>query len=200
MKKVMLMLMAVCCLTTYGQKKKPVKGKNTVAVSSSKKLVLGKVGEVSAEQLEKKNGILFYAMSGKDTLFSKPISKNDGVPTGLKITPVTASGAKLHALTWTQQKKAGDPKTKIENITETHTEIWDASAKKRVFENTNLVNNITEIVWLDPNKTASKTVDKIRREGLECIVTPQGDIVLKSKTQESKYVYDAAQQKFVAKK
>jgi hypothetical protein len=94
----------------------------------------------------------------------------------------------------------GDAKAKLEDITESHTEIWDVAAKKRVFENTNLVNHITEIVWLDPNKTASKTEQKIRREGMECTVSPQGDVLLKNKSSESKFGYDAAQGKFTAKK
>jgi hypothetical protein len=200
MKKILLLLCCLCGIVVSAQKKKPVKGKNTVAVASSKKLVLAKVGEVSAEQLEKKNGVVFYALSGKDTLFSSALQKDSGLPSDVKITPVTAGSAKLHSISWNQKKKIGDPKTKLENITESHTEIWDVAAKKRVFENTNSVNNITEIVWLDPNKTASKTVEKIRREGMECSVSPQGDVILKNKASDSKLGYDAAQGKFTAKK
>jgi hypothetical protein len=200
MKNMILLLMAVCSLGVYSQKKKPVKGKTTTAVVSSKKLVLAKVGEVSAEQLEKKNGVLFFAMAGKDTLFSKPLNAVAGVASDAKITPFSAGSAKLHSISWNQQRKVGDAKTKLEEITESHTEIWDTAAKKRLFENTNLVNHITEIIWLDPNKTASKTEQKIRREGMECSVSAQGEVVLKNKASESKFAYDAAQGKFVAKK
>lgn len=203
MKRLFLMVIAVCSFCASAQKKpggvkKPM-SRNTVTVSNSKKLVLAKVGEVAAEQLEKKNGVLFYALAGKDTLFSSAIEKG-AAPSDVKITPVSAGSTKLHSISWNQKKKIGDPKAKLENITESHTEIWNAAAKKRVFENTNSVNNITEIVWLDPNKTASKTVEKVRREGMECSVSPQGDVILKNKTSESRLAYDAALQKFVAKK
>jgi len=201
MKKILLLVMAVCSLSAYSQKKKTtVKTTTKTTTVSSKKSVLAKVGDITAEQTEKKNGVLFYAMAGKDTLFSKSIAKEAGIASDVKITPVSAGAAKLHSISWTQKKSVGDAKSKLENITESHTEIWDATARKRVFENTNSVNNITEIVWLDPNKTASKTVEKIRREGMECTVSPQGEVSLKNKASESKLVYDAAGQKYVAKK
>ncbi len=186
--------MIVCGLSAFGQKKKPVSKPAATA-----KNMLAKADDLSAEVIQKKNGAVFYALTGKDTLFSSPIPK-DGVPTQVKITPFTAGAAKLYGISWTQKKKLGDPKSKLENITESHTEIWDITAKKRVFENTNSVNNITEIVWLDPNKTASKTVEKVRREGMECSLMPTGDVILKSKSQETKYCYDPAGQKFVNKK
>jgi len=195
MKKVLLLLMIVCGLSAFGQKKKPA----AKPAATSKKTTLAKAENLSAEIFEKKNGLLFYALTGKDTLFSHPLPK-DGAPTEVKVMAFSSGAAKLHGISWNQKKKVGDPKVKLENITESHTEIWDVTSKKRVFENTNSVNNITEVVWLDPNKTASKTVEKVRREGMECNLMPNGDVVLKNKSQETKYCYDAAGQKFAVKK
>lgn len=198
MKNILLLLLAVLSLNAQAQKKKPVKKKPVAA--ASKNAVLAKADNLTAEMLDKKGAHFFYALSGKDTLFTKSIATKEGAPAEVKIIPFTSGGAKLHMISWQQKKKIGDAKTKLENITESRTEVWDVAAKKMVFENTYTVNNITEVVWLDANKTASKTEEKIRRGGTECTLSAQGDIVLKNKSQESKLVFDAKQQKFVAKK
>ena len=198
MKNFLLLLLAVFGLSAQAQKKKPAMKKP--AVTAFKKSVLAKADNLTAELLDKKDAHLFFVLAGKDTLFSKSVLKKDGTPADVKITGFTSGGTKLYFIAWQQKKKIGDAKTKLEDITESRTEVWDVAAKKMVFENTYTVNNITEIVWLDPNKTASKTEEKIRRGGMECTLSAQGDIVLKNKSQESKLAFDAKQQKFVAKK
>lgn len=199
MKKAFLLLfMVVLSCSVYGQKTKKTASKSKAA--TVKKTMLAKSDNLSAELLEKKDAHLFFALAGKDTLFSKSVPKKDGTPADVKITGFTSGGTKLYFISWHQKKKIGDAKTKLEDITETRTEVWDVAAKKMVFENTYTVNNITEIVWLDANKTASKTEEKIRRGGMECTLSAQGDIILKNKSQESKLAFDAKQQKFVAKK
>lgn len=199
MKKALLLFFSiVLSCSVYGQKAKKTAPKSKVA--TAKKTALAKSDNLTAELLEKKDAHLFFTLAGKDTLFSKPVQKKDGTPAEVKIVPFTSGGAKLHLISWQQNKKIGDAKTKLENITESRSEVWDVAAKKMVFENTYTVNNITEVVWLDANKTASKTEEKIRRGGAECTLSAQGDIVLKNKSQESKLTYNAAQQKFVAKK
>jgi hypothetical protein len=70
----------------------------------------------------------------------------------------------------------------------------------KVFENVQTVNNVSEIVWLDPNKTASKTVEKIKRDGMECAVSGECEVTLKNKTSQQVLVYDKAAGKFVPKK
>jgi len=197
MKKIFILALAVCSLSVVAQKKKP-SAKPASKVPS--KTIVAKHDNMLSEVVEKNNAFVFYTLVGKDTLFSKSLAKDGGIPSEVKISPVSAGGTKLHSISWNQKRKVGDPKIKLENITESHVEIWDAAAKNRVFENTNSVNNITEIIWLDPNKTASKTVEKIRREGMECIVSPQGDVTLKNKSSESKFAYDAAQKKFIPRK
>jgi len=194
---ILLLLLVVFSLTAYSQKKK-----TTAKAPAINKTILAKTGNISVELIEKKDTYKFYMMSGKDSLLIKFIQGRIGtnVPMDCKITPFTAKGAKLYSLTWTEKSTVGDAKTKLENITETHTEIWDVTAKTKLYENIQKVINITEIVWLDPNKTASKTQEKIRRDGFELTLTPEGDILLKNKTQQDKLTYDTAQKKFVSKK
>ena len=75
----------------HAQKKKnPAKATAKTVSTVFKKGILAKSGDVSAEQLEKKSGILFYAMSGKDTLFSKSLAKEAGIPADVKIASFTA--------------------------------------------------------------------------------------------------------------
>lgn len=176
------------------------KGKKTSAQPNAKKKVLAKSENITAELLEKKDNYKFYLLVGKDSLTIKSPSGKANVPVDCKIVPFTAKGTKLYSISWIEKSVVGDAKTKIENITYTHTQIWDIAGKAKIMDNVQMVNNITEIVWLDPNNTASKTVDKIRRDGFEFILTKDGDVILKNKTQEDRFSYDAAQKKFVGKK
>jgi hypothetical protein len=196
-KKILLLLLAICCFSGYSQKKKPV-----AKAPAAKKTVLAKSENITLELSEKKDSYRFYMLNGKDSVMIKFIQGRIGtnVPMDGKITPFTTKGTKLYSVTWTEKSTIGDAKTKLENITETHTEIWNIATKTKLFENVQKVNNITEIVWLDPNKTASKTQEKIKRDGFELALTPEGDIMLKNKTQQDKMTYDAGLKKFISKK
>ena len=55
-------------------------------------------------------------------------------------------------------------------------------------------------MFLDKLKQASETQQKIRREGFEFKLNPDGTIWLKNKTQESKLVYDTSKKEFDFKK
>jgi hypothetical protein len=200
-KKILLLLFCAFCLSANAQKsKKPAKAKVTTV--AAKKTILAKAETISAELLEKKDNYKFYLLAGKDSILIKNISGKIGtnVPADCKITPFTAKGTKLYSVSWVEKNTVGDAKTKLENITETHTEIWDVPNKAQLYANTKMVDNISEIVWLDPNKTASKTVDKIRRDGFELTLLPDGDINIKNKTQEDRLTFDAAQKKYVSVK
>jgi hypothetical protein len=196
-KKILLLLLAICCFSGYSQKNKPV-----AKAPAAKKTVLAKSENITLELSEKKDSYRFYMLNGKDSVMIKFIQGRIGtnVPMDGKITPFTTKGTKLYSVTWIEKSTIGDAKTKLENITETHTEIWNIATKTKLFENVQKVNNITEIVWLDPNKTASKTQEKIRRDGFELTLTPEGDIILKNKTQQDKMAYDASQKKYISKK
>jgi hypothetical protein len=198
-KNIFLAILIAVSLSAYSQKSKSSK---TGAKTAAKKTVLAKNAAFATELQEKNNGYKLYVLSGKDSLQLKTMStaKPENLPADAKLTPFAAKGAKLLSVSWNEKYTTGDPKSKVEAITETHTQIWDVAAKTKLFENVQKVNNITEIVFLDPNNTASKTVDKIRREGFELSLTPEGDIILKNKTQQDKLGYDAAQKKFLPKK
>lgn len=129
MKKIILLMLAVFSLSAYCQKnKKPVKA------PAAKKTVLAKSENITAELSEKKDSYRFYMLAGKDTLLIKYISGRIGanVPADCKITPFTANGTKLHSISWVEKSVVGDAKTKLENITETHTEIWNIPNKAKV--------------------------------------------------------------------
>lgn len=192
-----ILLLAIVLFTTIGYSQK---SKKPIKATAAKKTVLAKSEHISAELLEKTANYKFYLLAGKDSILIKDITGKIGtnIPTDCKITPFTAKGTKLYSVSWIEKTTVGDAKTKLENILQTHTEIWDIPSKAKILDNVQTVNNISEIVWLDPNKTASKTVDKIRRDGFEFTLAPNGDISLKNKTQEDKLTYDAAQNKFVS--
>ena len=199
MKKIILILFLTSICQSYSQKKKAVDPASTQIAT------LAKADNITAQLIENKAGYKFYLLvnsTGKpDTLFLKksPV-KNGTYPTDCKIKQFTVKGTKLYLVNWNEKTVVGNAKTRLENITYTHSEIWDISKKIRLLENIQTTNNITEIVWLDPNSTASKTVEKVRREGFEFTLTPDGDIMLKNKTQQDKLTYDAAEKKYIAMK
>ncbi len=174
--------------------------------SVSKTQSLAKAEGVQAILIEQTGPAVFYVVSGAgktaDSLLVKTVidKSAEKLPKEVKLKKLSLKGAPLIYVGWTEKKTLGDAKTKLENIVETHSEIWDPATKSRVFENTQTVNNITEIVWLDANKTASKTVDKIRRDGFEFTLNPDGGISLKNKTQQESLSYDADQKKYIAAK
>jgi hypothetical protein len=99
-------------------------------------------------------------------------------------------------LTWTEvtQNKTD---LKTEDITTIYSNIYEISSKKLVFYNTQLTNHITEKVFLDKMKQVSETQEKMRREGFEFTLNPDGSVKQKNKTQENKLVYDAAKMEYV---
>lgn len=196
MKKVFVLTLAVLSLSAHAQKKKPL------PKTSAKKNVLVKSGTNSAEWRETKKGNQIYFLTGKDSVSLKDFSgKMPEIPaTGCKLTPFNAKGTPLCLVSWQEKTTVGDVKTKLENITLTEYRIIDPAQKAVLHSNSYTVNNISEIVWLDPNKTASKTVEKVRREGFELSVQPDGDLVLANKTQTDKLSFDAAAKQYVAVK
>ena len=198
MKKLLLILITIVSLPAYSQKsKKPAKA------STAKITVLAKTGNLTAALTDQKGSAAFYLLSAKngktDSLLVKAIFNKavENLPSECKITLFTTKGQKLHLLSWNEKSTTGDVKSKQEITTETHSQVWDVAAKKMVYANVNKVINITEIVFLDPGKNASKTVEKVRRDGFEFGLTTEGDITLKNKTQQEKLSYDAAEKKYV---
>lgn len=156
MKKNLLLLCAVLCLTvSYGQKSKK---KTPVKATTSKVTTLAKTENITAGLLGDKANTRFYllvANKGKtDSLLVKMIvntadKEAPSLPAECKITPFTAKGQKLYSLSWTEKSTTGDPRNKVVQATDIHTQIWDLSGKDPVFTNVQTTKNITEILWLD---------------------------------------------------
>jgi len=198
MKKITLLLAAVLISgVSFGQKsKKPVKA------AASNKSVLAKSGNLTAELLKKKNDYSFYVIvdnkTSKDTLSLKSIpgaTTKENLPVNCTITPFNSKGTALYSIAWTEKNYTEIPDKK-EDKTTTVTEIWNAATKTQLHSNVQASTKITEILWLDKGKNASQTSEKMRNEGFVLTLSPEGDIILKNKTQENKLVYDAAENKY----
>ncbi|AWA30722.1 hypothetical protein HYN48_11860 [Flavobacterium magnum] len=192
MKKIALLLVFTLFTVSANAQKKKAPAKKTVA----KITTLAKTDNLSADMAGNKFMVSITDGKVKDTLFSRPFDPAKTLPADFKITPFTAKGAKLYAISWTQ-RNISETKLKNEEALTTFTEIWDAAAKKQILANNQITTKVSEIVYLDKNQTVSETQQKMRREGFELTITPEGDIVLKNKTQENRMTYDAGQQKFI---
>lgn len=193
MKKVVFVALVMLFSTTiYSQKKKSSK-----AAKASP--VLAKVDNLVAE-VKSGNFQLTINENGKpkDAIVIKATDVKFA-PTNCKLTSFKASGSTLYLLTWTEvtQNKTD---LKTEDITTIYSNIYEITSKKLVLYNTQLTNHIVEKVFLDRNKTASETQEKMRREGFEFTLNPDGSVTQKNKTQVNNLVYDALKMEYVASK
>jgi hypothetical protein len=133
----------------------------------------------------------------KDALFVKATDAKFA-PTNCKLTSFTANKTKLYLLTWTETTQIKANK-KTEDITSVYSVIYEITAKKQVFSNNQTTNHITEIVSIG-GTTATETQEKMRRDGFEFVLNPDGSVTQKSKKQENKWFYDATKMEYVAKK
>jgi len=184
MKKfILLTLIVLCNITSYSQKKK---------TTTTSKGILAKVDNLVAEV---KAGSFQLIIDGKDAIIIKPVDAKFS-PTDLKLKSFSASGVKLYLLSWTE-KTLNKSDLKTEDITTVYSSVYEVTSKKQVFYNTQLTNHIVEQVFLDKNKTASETQEKMRREGFEFTLNPDGSIIQKNKTQENKLVYDPTKMEYL---
>ena len=192
--KRLLILLAIALSTTTGfaqKKKTPVKSTKSATTSST-----AKVDNLTAE-VKGKTFQLTIAEKGKapDAITIKELV-SDVKPTDIKLSSFTANGTKLYFLQWTE-KSNSKTDIKTEDITMIYSVIYEIPNKKQVFSNYQKTTNIVEKVFLDRNKTASETQEKVRREGFEFILNSDGSVVQKGKTQQNNWTYDVAKQEFV---
>lgn len=192
MKKIFLFVcVALLSVNGYSQKKK-AGAKATTATA------FPKLDNLTAEV---KNGNFQVSISEKgkasDALIVKAADASFK-PTDCKLSSFTASGVKLYLLTWTEVNKTTTA-SKTEDKTTVYNVIYEVVAKKQVFSNYQLTNHITEKVSLG-GTAATETQEKIKREGFEFVLNPDGSVVQKNKTQQNNLVYDAAKMEFVSKK
>jgi len=198
MKKILLLL-AVVFISNIGFSQK---SKKTAAKpASAGRTVLAKTGGMTAELFKSKSDYQLYVLVNnkeKDTLSLKTFpaaTAKENLPANFAMTAFTSKGTPLYSLSWTEKSFTEIP-DKREDKTTTVTEIWNVATKTQLHSNVQVSTKITEILWLDKGKNASQTSEKIRNEGFAMTLSPEGDIVLKNKTQENKLVYDAAENKY----
>lgn len=194
MKKLFLLLVLLVSAVGFAQKGK---GK-----SATKNVILTTVDNISAEIISEKTGkrvVLFVKKEGKvDTLEVKKLDKVDFKPTNFTVKSFTTQGKKFYHVNWKEEIKT-DTKLKKENGFVTEDQIWDTETKTLLLGNVHKSSHIKETIFLDANKTASHDVEKNRSEGFEFILNADGSFVLKTKTQNSTYVYNTASSKYEMK-
>ena len=187
MKKIVfLVIIALSVNVNFAQKKK----------ATTQKTSSTKVDNLTAE-IKEKTFQLSISEKGKpaDAIIVKEINNNIK-PTDIKLSSFNASGTKLYLLQWTEKTNTKTD-LKTEDITTVYSVIYEITNKKQVFSNIEKTNNIVEKVFLDKNKNASETQEKVRREGFVFTLNADGSITQKNKTQENKGVYDATKMTFV---
>jgi hypothetical protein len=187
MKNILFLLSLLFAFSCYGQKKKSVSSKSVVSFAKIENLQV---------EIKNENFQLTLLDKGKevDALVIK--KAGDMVPIATKITPFTANGTRLYLVTWTEKTNTKtDLKTEDKLVVFSY--VYNLATKKEVFFNTQLTNNIVEKVFLDRNKTASETQTRIRREGYEFSLNPDGTLTQKTAKQLNKWKYDLATDSFI---
>ena len=197
MKKLFLLLILLVSTIGFAQK-----GKKKAISAAAKNVVLTKVDNISAEIISEKSGkrvVLFVKNEDKiDTLEVKKLDKTDFKPTGFVVKSFTTQGKKFYHVNWKEQVKT-DTKLKKETSDITEDQVWDTETKTLLVGNLHKKSHIKETIFLDANKTASHDVEKNRSEGFEFTLNADGSFVLKTKTQNSTYVYNTASSKYEIK-
>jgi hypothetical protein len=193
MKKIFLFL-CVGLLTFNGFSQKKKTGPKTPATTAS---ALPKIDNLQVE-IKKGNFQVTISEKGKtdDALIVKAVDASF-TPKDCKLKSFMASGVKLYLLTWTELSLTKSAK-KTEDKTTIYSVIYETTSKKQVYSNYQLTNHITEIVSLG-GTAATETQEKVRKEGFEFVLNPDGSITQKSKTQQSTFVYDKDKMEFKKK-
>ena len=192
MKKIFLFL-CFGLLTLNGFSQKKVVAKKSAAATSA----LPKFDNL---QVEIKNGKFQITISEKgktnDPIIVKDVDASFA-PTNCKLSSFMGSGVKLYLLTWTEFNTI-KTNLKMEERTTIYSIIYEITAKKQVYSNYQLNNHITEKVFLG-GTAASETQEKMRREGFEFVLNPDGSVTQKNKTQQTTFVYDKDKMEFKKK-
>ena len=194
MKKLFLLLVLLVSTIGFAQK-----GKGKPA---PKNIFLTTVDNISAEIISEKGGkrvVLFVKKEGKvDTLEVKKLDKLDFKPTNFTVKSFTTQGKKFYHVNWKEVIKV-ETKLKKENGNVAEDQLWDTETKTLLLGNTHKSSHIKETVFLDANKTASHDVEKNRSEGFEFTLNADGSFAMKTKTQNSTYVYNTVTSKYEIK-
>lgn len=189
MKKILiLVIISFFYSSVYSQKKK-VSPKKTASI------VLAKTANLSAEIVKDNFYLFINNVNSKDTIVLKKVDIKN-LPINCKIAVFTTKETPLYLITWSE-KTITKTDLKTEEVNLVYSEIFDISSKIMALGNIQTTTNITEKVFLDKLKNASETQQRIRREGFEFVLLPNGDVTLKNKTQENKLTYSPIDKKYV---
>jgi hypothetical protein len=186
MKNSLYIITFLLCLTSFAQKKK---------TTSSKSGVFAKIDNLLVE-IKNKTFQITINEKGKaiDALPIKEVNASF-TPINSKLTSFVVGGTKLYLLSWEEKSNTKTP-TKSEDATTFSSKIFDITDKKELFTNSKTTTKITEQVFLDKNKTASETQERMRNEGFDFVLNPDGSITQKSKKTETKWIYDASKKEY----
>ncbi len=198
MKRIVLFVcVALISINGFSQKKKSSAKKKAVTTATS--AGYAKVDNLIAD-IKSGNFEIISKEKGKpDEAIIVKAADSKFTPLDCKLVSFMAEGTKLYLLSWTE-KSQNKTDVKTEDITVSNSMVYEITSKKQVFTNTQTTIHITEKVFLDKLKNASETQEKIRREGFECTLNPDGTVLLKNKTAQNTLVYDATKMEFVNKK
>lgn len=192
MKKIILFVcIALLSVNGYSQKKKSGAKKAATTAAFPK---------VDNLQVEVKNGNFQVAITEKgktnDAMVVKAVDAGF-TPKDCKLTSFMASGVKLYLLTWTE---LGTTKSAAltEDKTTIYSVIYELTSKKQVYSNYQLTNHMTQKVSLG-GTAATETQEKVRREGFEFVLNPDGSVTQKGKNQQTTFVYDKDKMEFKKK-
>ena len=189
MKKIILLfIISFFCLSMHGQKKKLIPKK-------SASVVLAKAANLTAEIVKGTFYLFINNVATKDTIVLKAVDINN-LPSECKITVFTTKQTPLYLITW-NEKTITKTDLKTEEVVLVYSQIYEINAKILALGNIQKTTNITEKVFLDKLKNASETQQRVRREGYEFVLSTEGDVTLKSKTQENKLTYNPTEKKYV---
>jgi hypothetical protein len=190
-KTLFLILILLTASLSYGQKK----GAKKKAPAKPASTALAKADNLTAEIVKGNFYLFINNKAKKDTIGIKTVDENS-LPKNCAIKGFSAKGTPLYLLTWTEEQTTKtDLKTEVRSTL--FSEVYDVTTKTKLFSNQQTTTNITEKVFLDRLKNASETQEKVRREGFEFSLTPDGDIVQKNKTQQNTFTFNAAEKKYV---
>jgi len=196
MKKICFLTLFVISTLCNAQKNK---NRTTTKVIPQKNTILATLDQISAEIIAEKNTkrtvLLIKNSTSKDTLEIKNNGNTDFKPTDFTLKKFTNQGKNFYLVQWKDIQKT-ETKVLKENAITTTNQIWEIDSKTLHIENIQKTTQISEIIFLDKNKTASHTVDKAKSEGFEFILNADGTFTLKTKSQNNSYQYQNNSKKF----
>ena len=197
MKKIVLFAFLLLTSLSYSQKKGNSKTKTIPKTNFLAKLDNLTI-EINSDKTNPKIILIIKNEDGTENLELNNVS-SDFKPLNVELKSFTTNGTKLYFITWKENIKT-ETKLKKEDQEIITSQIWNITDKELLIENVKKKTHIIETVYLDKLKNATETQEKNKSEGYDFTLLTNGDFVLKNKTQESNYSYNATSKKYEIKK